>query len=109
MASGSNLLFLLNGTSEVRATDHGGPGGDDNLEVVVAKFTPNVVCSGSVSGGSELVESCQRIVDSMNAGRKDLTIISMAVRRPVFPEMGLPYIWKAPIQDSRNLESVTIL
>lgn len=109
LVSGSNLQFFFNSTSDARAADHGGAGGDDNPMVTVTKFTPNVVCSRTVSGGSELVESCQGMVDRMDAGSEVSTMVPFGTVSPWDPGIGLPFIDKAPFQESRKIWSLAIL
>ena len=42
-------------------------GGDNNLSIIVAKYEPQVQCSGAVP--ASLLASCQNIVDTMPASR----------------------------------------
>lgn len=107
--SDSNPQSSWNSTSDFQAADYGSTGGDDNLWVTLFKFTPNVVCSGSVSGRSAIVESCQGMVDRMFAGRGLYTFLPKDTAMPFDRQIGLPYIDKAPVQDSRTIRSASIV
>ena len=112
LVSLSGPQFLWNSTSDVQAADHGRSGGDNNLVLAASKFTPNVVCSGSISGGSGILDSCQGMVDVMFVGRNSYTYVpkgSKGFEKPWSAEIGLPFIGKAPDQGSRTLPSLTLL